>query len=273
MSTNKKYDNDLMMITKSITNVNIVSIVTIGMLVILLSILLIANIIIGISNIIIDNTEETFRQMIAEATYSETVEEVKPVAEKVVTTAIKDVEPSLESQLGNDIININGTKLINYDLPNEYYGDIDFSSFQPYMSYRKITDITAPAYAVVNDEDAYTDDLGLRRMETTDNQFTINGEDDYIVAMGTFYKDKGIVGNRYLIVTTTGMYTATTGDEKADEHTDKMNMFTRHGDSVAIIEWIVDTKNLDPTIKSRGTVTANGPEAVQGEILYVYGIQ
>ena len=53
-------------------------------------------------------------------------------------------------------------------------------------------------------------------LTTTADQFTIDGQDDYMIALGTFYKEKGTAGNRYLIETTTGAYTAITGSEKAD---------------------------------------------------------
>lgn len=183
-------------------------------------------------------------------------------------------EPTVEDQLGNNVITIGDSTLTRHDLPSVYYSDLDFSSFQPYMPYTAITNTSAPAYNVVYSEDCYTDEMGFRRYKTDDSQFTIDGQDDYVIALGTFYKEKGMVGNRYLIVTSTGMYTAKTGDEKSDRHTDEMHMFTIHdGDKAGIIEWIVDYQNLDPTIKRAGTVTIGGPEILQGEILHIYEIQ
>lgn len=182
---------------------------------------------------------------------------------------------NIDSQIGNVTINIGDNTLIRHDLPSKYYPNLDFSSFQPYMCYTKITNTSAPAYHIVNSDLCYTDEFGIRRYKTNDSQFTVNGEDDYVIALGTFYKEKGLVGNRYLIVTSTGMYTAITGDEKSDAHTDSRHMFTMHdGNTKAgIIEWIVDQPNLNQTIKMAGTVTVGGPEVLRGEILYIYEIQ
>ena len=180
---------------------------------------------------------------------------------------------TLEEQLGNNTININNNTLVRHDLPDKYYPGIDFSSFQPYMSYTRITNKQSDAYHIVNSENCYTDELGFRRYKTNDNQFTIDGQDDYVIALGTFYKQKGVVGNRYLIVTTNGMYTAITGDEKADIHTDRMNMFTNHNGKAGIIEWIIDNSKLNAKTRRAGTATVGGPDVVQGEIIHIYEIK
>lgn len=180
---------------------------------------------------------------------------------------------TLEDQLGNNTITINDDTLVRHDLPNKYYPGIDFSSFQPYMSYTRITNKQSDAYRVVNSENCYTDELGFRRYKTNDDQFTIDGQDDYVIALGTFYKQKGVVGNRYLIVTTNGMYTAITGDEKSDIHTDRMNMFTNHNGKAGIIEWIIDSSKLNAKTRRAGTATVGGPDVVQGEIIHIYEIK
>lgn len=152
--------------------------------------------------------------------------------------------------------------LINYELPDIYYGDeLDFSYFQPYMDWRKITNPTTPAYAVVNDDQMYVDENGICRYHTADDQFTIDGQDDYVIALGTFYKEKGMVGNRYLITTTTGQYTAITGDEKADIHTDEHNMFVRHGENgqyAGVIEFLVESDQLPEIVRQTGTMSFVG---------------
>jgi len=200
--------------------------------------------------------------------------DIIPIHE-VEIEVIEEVEPiTLEDQLGNDTIIIDNAMMTRYDLPNVYYEGIDFSSFQPYMYYTAITNTSAPAYHIVHSQNCYTDEFGLRRYKVTEDQFSIDGQDDYVIALGTYYKPKGVVGNRYLIVTTNGMYTAITGDEKADYHTDSMHMFTSHGNNKAgIIEWIVDYGNLAYGMRQSGTVTIGGPEVVAGEILYIYGIE
>lgn len=192
-----------------------------------------------------------------------------PVVEEI------DVVSIITENIGSDTIDLNDVSLKRYDLPDVYYPGLDFSSFQPYMGYDKVTNKKSPAYAITHSELAYTDENGIRRYKTTEDQFTIEGKDDYIIALGTFYKEKGTAGGRYLIVTSTGMYTAITGDEKADIHTDSRNMFSLHADGsfAGIIEWIVDTKNLDRAIKRAGSITAGPDEVLQGEILYIYGIE
>ena len=47
---------------------------------------------------------------------------------------------------------------------------------------------------------AWTDEYGLRRYKVSEDQFTINGKDDYVIALGTYYKEKGTAGSRYIIV-------------------------------------------------------------------------
>lgn len=185
-----------------------------------------------------------------------------------------DTATVLAANLGNPSIEVDGTILTRYDLPDKYYPGIDFSSFQPYMGYKCITSKSSPAYKVTRSEYAYNDEYGMRRYQTTDDQFTIDGQDDYVIALGTFYKEKGTAGSRYLIVTTTGMYTAIAGDEKSDSHTDSRHMFSLHqdGSCAGIIEWIVDQENLESTMKRAGTITAGPIVPLQGEILHIYGI-
>lgn len=163
-----------------------------------------------------------------------------------------------------------------YDLPSVYYGDIDFSTFQPYMDYQMVTDTTSSSYQVCSSENIYIDDEGLCRYALDEEQFSINGQDDYVIALGTFYKEKGKCGQRYLIHTTNGYYTATAGDEKADVHTDEHHMFVRHGEQgeyAGMIEFLVDSDKLTSAIQNMGTVTASTNPILQGEILGVYEIE
>lgn len=190
-----------------------------------------------------------------------------------VKTLVADPAKIVSNQLGQDTIKFTSYELTKHELPSAYYTNLDYSSFQPYMSYKMITNKSSNAYKVTYSKNAYTDENGFRRYKTTDDQFTIDGHDDYIVALGTFYKEKGTAGDRYLIVTTTGMYTIITGDEKSDNDTDSMNMFTTHSNGKAgLIEWIVDTNSLCDEIKLKGTVTAGPVIAMQGEIIGIYEI-
>ena len=143
------------------------------------------------------------------------------------------------------------------------------------MCYRKITDKTSPSYAITHSEDAYTDIYGFRRYKVQEGQFSVDGLDDYMVALGTYYKEPDTVGSRFLIVTSTGMFTVITGAEKADEDTDPMNMYSTHcnGERAGMIEWIVDERSLHSDIKGWGTVTKGPVEAIQGEIIAIYEIK
>lgn len=186
-------------------------------------------------------------------------------------------ELTIEECIGQENFTIGTSSFTSLDLPSEYYGDIDFSSFQPYEDYSVITDKTSAAYSITRSDRAYNDEHGLRRYTVEEDQFSINGKDDYVVALGTFYKPKGTCGQRYLIVTTTGYYTAIAGDEKSDLHTDDMHMFTLHsnGKVAGIIEWLVDTDTLNTSMKRSGNIaTSAGPiEELKGDILYIYLIE
>lgn len=181
-------------------------------------------------------------------------------------------------EINTNIDDIKKTKyavLQEMDLPDTYYRNIDFSSFQPYMSYEKITNENSPAYGITHDpENSYTDENGFRRYKTSNDQLTVNGKDDYIVALGTFYKKKGTAGSRFLVETTTGKFTIITGEEKSDENTDEMNMFTWHknGTAAGVIEWLVDENKICSDIIESGTVTEGPIEEIHGEIIHIYKI-
>ncbi|MCM1215423.1 MAG: hypothetical protein NC548_13000 [Lachnospiraceae bacterium] len=193
-----------------------------------------------------------------------------PVEEEVV-------EPTIQECIGQASFTIGSSTFTSLDLPDTYYPGIDFSSFQPYEDYSVITNKRSAAYSITRSDRAYNDENGLRRYDLTEDQFSIDGKDDYVIALGTFYKPKGTCGQRYLIVTSTGYYTAIAGDEKADEHTDDMHMFTLHcnGEVAGIVEWLVDTDTLNSSMRRSGNIaTQKGPvEELKGEILYIYLIE
>lgn len=182
----------------------------------------------------------------------------------------------IDEMIGTDNIEIDGHHLTRKALPDEYYGDIDFSSFQPYMDFRTVTEPNSSSYPVVYNDNAYNDENGFRRVSLSDDDFQVNGEDDYMIGLGTYYKPKSVGGLRFLIVTSTGMYTAITGDEKADKDTDELHMFSSHGDHgelAGMIEWIVNTDDLEKSIRRSGTVSESSNEILQGDIEYIYLIE
>lgn len=208
----------------------------------------------------------TDREHVVSVDYNE--EEIKPdYTNMEIGTNMQLVDSTL---FASPVVEEKEPEFIKYDLPSVYYGDIDFSTFQPYMDYKMVTDTSSNSYQVLNSEKLNIDDNGLCRYSVDDDQFSIDGKDDYVIALGTYYKEKGKTGQRYLIHTTEGYYTAIAGDEKADEHTDKYRMFVRHGENgqyAGMIEFLVDTDYLDSDIRTMGTVTACDDPVLQGEIL------
>lgn len=208
----------------------------------------------------------TDREHVVSVDYNE--EEIKPdYTNMEIGTNMQLVDSTL---FASPVVEEKEPEFIKYDLPSVYYGDIDFSTFQPYMDYKMVTNTSSNSYQTLNSEKLHIDDNGLCRYSVDDDQFSIDEKDDYVIALGTYYKEKGKTGQRYLIHTTEGYYTAIAGDEKADEHTDKYRMFVRHGENgqyAGMIEFLVDTDYLDSGIRTMGTVTACDDPVLQGEIL------
>lgn len=179
-----------------------------------------------------------------------------------------------EVNYGDDIISTSNATLVRYELPSSKYSTMDFQSMQTFMNFRTaVTKKGTSAYDVCWSENAYTDDHGFRRYRTSDEQFTIDGHDDYVVALGNYYKTKGLCGERYLIVTTTGAYTAITGDEKDDRDTDQYKMGHIEAGKMSMIEFVVDDWSmLDDMMRKMGSARYSSIEAFQGDILYIYKI-
>jgi len=178
---------------------------------------------------------------------------------------------NIREHVGEEVIKLNNHTLKKYDTPNKYYPSINFS-FLAYMSYRAITSKNSSSYKITNSTFSYTDNYGYRRYKINNNQFSINNEDDYIIAIGNFYKQKGVCGERFLIVTDKSMYTVITGDEKNNNHTDKLHMFEKLGQKANVVEFLVDTKLLEKSVKKLGTVTGSKNEIINGKIQYIYKI-
>lgn len=127
-------------------------------------------------------------------------------------------------------------KFIEYDVPDGR------TSFKSYMGFKSITNKRSEQYRL--QEDCWTDADGLRRYE-----------DDYVVALGTFYADH--IGERFRITLDTGeSFYAVIGDFKADRDTDENNQYTptaRCGKCV--LEFVVDTKKLDRTARKMGDIS------------------
>lgn len=161
---------------------------------------------------------------------------ISDVKDKDINTVIvpEDISCKSEIKSKNDI---KVCYIPNYD-----------TSFKTYMDYRKITDKSSAQYML--QMESYTDDMGLRKYE-----------DHYVVAMGTYYSDN--VGDTFKItLDNKKSFNVIIGDIKADCHTDSQNMYSPVYDnnsnliSANVIEFIVDTKKIDRSVKKLGTVSA-----------------
>jgi hypothetical protein len=191
--------------------------------------------------------------------------------------------------IGNNIIQTKFGVLTKCGLPNDYGNNIDYSTFKPYESYTAITNTNSNAYKVSHSGFAYSDSNGFRRYFTHgSSEFTVGtnvnndghlyGADDYIVALGTFYigNECNSNGQRFLVVGENGMFTVRIGDAKADRDTDIRHMYSIHGlygsSYAGLIEFIVDTQNLEPSVKTDGTVNSSSVKALSGKIKAIYRI-
>mgnify|MGYP003571246824 CR=1 FL=1 len=187
--------------------------------------------------------------------------------------AIEFKRSEIRQYVGSDIIILNNYTLKRYSTPDEYYKNLDYYSFLAYMSYKSIKLRNSPAYKITHSNLAYTDTNGYRRYKIDINKFSINNQDDYIVAIGNYYKTQGSAGDRFLIVTDKAMYTIIVGDEKSDYHTDKLHMVEmRKNNRGNMIEFIADIKRLEKRVKRMGSVTASKNEIINGRITHIYKI-
>lgn len=131
------------------------------------------------------------------------------------------------------------TSLVNVIGATRYSTPLN-SAFKAYMGYHTITSTTSKQYAL--QRSCYTNELGIRMY---------NGR--YCVAIGTGYNAP--VGT-YIDVTLTDntLLHCIVGDIKSDVDTKNGHKQCKHNNSV--IEFIVDSKKLDSSIKSHGSAHA-----------------
>lgn len=143
---------------------------------------------------------------------------------------------------------------IDYDVPT--IADTDFYG---YMDYNCITDDTTVQWDM--QQSAWTDWQGLRRYN-----------DDYMVAMGSYYSDYEVGARFEITLDNNTTFTVILGDLKKDEHTDKMNMYTPVYDNwqlvkANVIEFIVEENQLSYDVKQLGTIS--GYDNFNGNIVSI----
>ena len=123
-----------------------------------------------------------------------------------------------------------------YEVPS---GD---TAFKSYMSYRAITNTRSAQYRL--QQKCWTDDEGLRRLD-----------DDYVIALGTYYAE--YIGERFKITLDTGeSFTAVVGDFKADKHTDSRHQYYDCGNGKKnVVEFVVDTRELNRKARRMGDIS------------------
>ena len=125
---------------------------------------------------------------------------------------------------------------LEFEIPS---GD---TAFKSYMSYRAITNTRSAQYQL--QQKCWTDDEGLRRLN-----------DDYVIALGTYYAE--YIGERFKITLDTGeSFTAVIGDFKADRHTDSKHQYYDSGNGRKnIVEFVVDTRELNRKARRMGDIS------------------
>lgn len=128
---------------------------------------------------------------------------------------------------------------VEYAIP---YGD---TGFKTYMDFRKITNTGSDQYKL--QQECWTDSRGLRRYE-----------DDYVVALGSYYSKH--IGDRFEVTLDSGKtFTVIVGDFKADCDTDETNRYSPMSNGGKnVLEFIVSVRDLDDTTRKMGDISYAG---------------
>ena len=163
---------------------------------------------------------------------------------KVVTDSpsIIDSTPQIVSATASK----NQVEYINLGVPNIN------SSFKTYMDYRAITNKNSLQYKFIK-QWAWSDYEGFMRC---------NGEKDlgiednyYLIALGSYHGTE--IGTKYRITLDTGrVFYGVLADCKADKHTNSTNQYGRNKD---IVEFLVDTRRLNKSVRYHGTANVYMP--------------
>lgn len=129
------------------------------------------------------------------------------------------------------------------------------TSMKSYMSYKKITNKSSKQYELQQRNDVYTDSEGFRKIG-----------DRYIIAIGTYYSET--IGDCIRVeLSEGGIFEAIVGDIKDNRHTDNKNQ--KHKVDGSVIEFIVDTKNMDNLCKKMGNMSYATNANLMGDIVSI----
>ena len=133
------------------------------------------------------------------------------------------------------------------------------TDFYDYMDYNCITDDTTIQWEM--QQNSWTDWQGLRRYN-----------DDYMVAMGSYYSDYEVGARFEITLDNDTTFTVILGDLKKDIHTDKTHMYTPVYDNwqlvkANVIEFIVEENQLSSDVRKLGTIS--GYEKFNGNIISI----
>lgn len=115
-----------------------------------------------------------------------------------------------------------------------------------------ITDTSSPQYRYVG-RWGWSDYDGFMRC---DGEKDLGIESDYyLIALGSYYGTE--IGTKYRITTDTGnIFYGVLADQKDDSDTDGMHRYSYNDD---VIEFLVDTRRLDKTVKLFGSANVYMP--------------
>ena len=141
-----------------------------------------------------------------------------------------------------DVVGEENLDYTSMEVPNN-------SEFKSYMSYKTIGDKNSDQYKLISEYE-----------DTECGIMAVDGR--YVVAVGTYYTDE--VGTKIDLVMENGETVgAIVGDIKANQHTDAKNQ--QHKVDGSVVEFLVDTNNLESTAKKMGDCSYATPE-LKGKI-------
>lgn len=137
-----------------------------------------------------------------------------------------------EHYINRDFISENPVGFTNYNVPDD-------NTIKSYMDYRYITSTISSQYKLQKSK-AYTGNYGIRMVN-----------ERYCIALGSYYTTT--IGQYIDIELEDGsVIQGILADCKDDKHTDSTNRINPNG---SVVEFVVDTDNLDGTAKIMGDIS------------------